>query len=157
MKDSRNSSFITQSLDLISAKLEVPIEPQDICVAHRLGTRKPGEPDKRNIIVKMVRRNKKHQIYQACAIKKPNALYFGDSLSRTRHTICYCLRQAKKNYPNKIGAIRVRDCNIRVQLPNLDNPRASSTHIINTRRKLDELLLTRLGVDSSAFDCRWTL
>ena len=146
---------IAVAVQLIQAKLDVPIVPEDICVAHRLGARKSNEPDKRNIIVKFVRRTKKHEIYKACAVKKPRDLFFSDSLTRIRHTICFSLRQAKKRDPTKFGKIRTRDGNIRLELPNLDNPRTSTTVVVNTRAKLEDLLLTRLGIDSSAFDCRW--
>ena len=150
-----NEDSIAVAVDIIASKLEVPIGPEDICVAHRLGARKTGTPDKRNIIVKLVRRRKKHEIYSACAVKKPQGVFFTDSLSRTRHTIMYALRKARQKDSTKFGLIRTRDCNIRLQLPNPGNPQAPTIEIVNTRRKLEELLRTRLGIDSSEFDCRW--
>ena len=141
--------------NIIASKLEVPIEQEDFCVAHRLGTPKPGQPDRRNIIAKLVRRTKKHEIYRACGIKKPTNIYFSDSVSRTRHTILYALRMARKRDSSKFGVARTRDGNIRLQLPSLEDPRRSTTEVVNTRRRLEELLLTRLNINSSAFDCRW--
>ena len=83
-------------------------------------------------------------------------MFFTDSVSKTRHTIMYALRKAKQRDPSKFGNVRTRDGNIRLQLPDMANPRSFTTVIVNTRRKLEELLKTRLNVDSSAFDCRWS-
>lgn len=150
-----DENSIEVSCQIIAAKLEVPIAPEDICVAHRLGTRKPGGPDKRNLIVKFVRRSKKHDIYKACGVKRPQGVYFSDSVSKTRHTIMYALRKAKQRDSTKFGKVRTRDGNIRLELPNSDDSRTSKVVVVNTRRKLDELLRTRMGFDSSEFDCRW--
>ena len=150
-----DESCIDIAKNIITSKLEVPIEPEDFCVAHRLGTPKPGQPDRRNIIAKLVRRTKKHEIYRACGVKKPTDIYFSDSVSKTRHTILYALRMARKRDSSKFGIARTRDGNIRLQLPSLEDPRRSTTEVVNTRRKLEELLLTRLNINSSAFDCHW--
>ena len=143
------------SCQIISTKLEVPITREDVCVAHRLGARRTGGPDKRNLIVKLVRRNKKHEIYKACGVKKLRDLFISDSVSKTRHTIMYALRKARDRDSSKFGKIRTRDGNIRVQLPSSGSSQNSTIEVVNTRRKLEELLRTRLNIDSSEFDCRW--
>ena len=107
------------------------------------------------MIVKFVRRSKKHQIYRACGVKKPQNIFFSDSLSKTRNTIMYALRKAKEKDATKFGNVRTRDGNIRLQLPAASSAQSSTVVVVNTRRKLDELLRTRLGIDSTAFDCRW--
>ena len=66
----------------------------------------------------------------------------------------YALRKAKQRDSTKIGNVRTRDGNIRLQLPN-GAGRNPTIEVINTRRKLEEILRTRLGINSSEFDCRW--
>lgn len=150
-----NEDCIEVVKTIIASKLEIPIDREDICVAHRLGTPKPGSVDKRNIIAKLVRRTKKHEIYKACGLKKPKNIFFSDSVSKTRNTIMYALRKARERDSTKIGKIRTRDGNIRLQLPNPENSQHSTTIVVNTRRALEEILRTRLNIGSAEFDCRW--
>ena len=145
--------------DLIKNHLDVPISTNDIDVAHRLGKPRENSPDKRPIIVKIVRRANKHLLLQASRVKKPVNVYFNESVSKTRSTILYVLRKAKKDYPHQIGPCKTEDGNVRVMIPHPDAGGGSDTRsrkeTVNTRRELDKLLLTRIGADSSKFNPIW--
>ena len=145
--------------DLITNHLNVPILTNDIDVAHRLGKPRENSPDKRPIIVKIVRRANKHLLLQASRVKKPVDVYFNESVSKTRSTILYVLRKAKKDYPHQIGPCKTEDGNVRVMIPHPDAGGGSDTRsrkeTVNTRRELDKLLLTRIGADSSKFNPIW--
>ena len=142
-------------VDLVSQNSGISIARDDIDVCHRLGKPRKDGPDKRSIIVKFVRRETKHKILKACSIKKPKDIYFNDSVSRTRSTILYVLRKAHHDYPDKIGKSSTRDGNVRVMLPSAGTQDLSTRMMVNTRRELDALLLTRLNATSSKFDARW--
>ena len=140
--------------DLINQHTGVPIHREDIDVCHRLGKPRSGGPDKRSMIVKFVRRENKHKIYKACSVRRPQDIYFNDSVSRTRATILYVLRKARRDFPTKFGKCSTRDGNIRVILP-VPGMRDGVREEVNTRRKLEELLLTRLNCTSAKFEPNW--
>lgn len=90
-------------IDLVKDKLKLNLQRSDLSVCHRLG-RKPvsQQPDKRNIVVKLCRRDLKADILYACRQVKPN-MYVNESLTPIRGTIMYVLRQMKKKFPDKVS------------------------------------------------------
>ena len=143
------TKIITEKLGMIDFRRT------DIDVAHRLGKPHSGTPDKRNIIVKLCRRENKQKIFQACRIKKPQNLFFSESVSRTRSTILYVLRKARKDYPSKFGLCKAEDGNVRVFLPSPGDPSRTIKQTVNTKKALDILLRTRINADSNKFEPRW--
>ena len=127
----------------------------DIDVAHRLGKPRAGSADNRNIIVKLVRRENKRRIFNACRIKKPLNLYLNESVSKTRSTILYVLRKAAKDFPTKFGSCFTEDGNIRVRIPLPEDPTNSTRETVNTKNALDTLLRTKINADSSKYEPRW--
>ena len=87
--------------DLIKNKLRINIQPSDVSTAYRLG-KKPvsQQPDKRKIMVKLCRRDLKKDILNACKEIKPG-FFINESLTPTRNTILYILRQIKRE-PNSL-------------------------------------------------------
>ena len=85
--------------DLLREKLSMNINAEDISTAHRIGKQqRNGTEDRRNIILKLCRRDLVHEIYANCRTMKPN-FYVNDSLTPLRSKICYVLRQVKKKFP----------------------------------------------------------
>ena len=82
--------------DLTEKQLKLKINNSDISTSHRVG-RKPANQsiDRRNIIVKLCRRDLKNDILSACRNIKPN-FYVNESLTPVRSSILYVLRQARR-------------------------------------------------------------
>ena len=88
--------------DLVKNKLKVKMTPTDISTAHRIGRRPQNQQaDRRNIVVKLCRRDLKRDILFACRNIKPN-MYVNENLTPLRSTILYVLRQAKKSHGDKV-------------------------------------------------------
>ena len=91
--------------DLVKNQLKLNLNPEDISTAHRLG-RKPDSqrPDKRNIIVKLCRRDLKHDLIRASRTQvAPRNLYVNESLTPTRKKILFHLRQMKRAHPGIVS------------------------------------------------------
>ena len=78
------------------------MQPTDISTARRIG-KKPlnQQVDKRNIILKLRRRDVKADILYACRQLKPR-FYVNESLIPTRNSIIYVLRCVKKKPQAKV-------------------------------------------------------
>ena len=88
---------------LLSAKLKLNIRQTDISMSHRIGKKNTNQrEDKRNIIVKLCRRDIKSDILSTCRNEKPN-MYVNKNLTPTRKTIMYVLRKAKKNVNSRVS------------------------------------------------------
>ena len=126
--------------NLVKDKLKVQILPTDISTAHRLG-KKPSnqQTDRRNIIVKLCRRDLKRDILFACRIIRPN-MYVNEYLTPVRSTILYVLRRAKKTHGG-----RIKGCNTIggrvfawVKTPNSTGPEGNTIRRpINTHGELE--------------------
>ena len=94
-------------IDLFRDNLRLNIQPNDISTAHRIGRINSSNRNsqKRNIIIKLCRRDLTAEIYSACRQLKPK-FFINDSLTPTRSKICFMLRQLKKKFPSKIKAVR---------------------------------------------------
>ena len=86
------------------------VNPADISVAHRLGRKPDQGPDKRKIVVELCRRETKQDLLKACRVVKPRNFYVNETLTRTRSTVLYGLRQARKKYPNELVSSWPSDC-----------------------------------------------
>lgn len=158
-QDERCDELVRQ---LVRDQLRINLHETDISTAHRLG-KKPKQqgPDHRRIIFKLCRRDTKTEILNSCRQHKPN-FFINESLTATRNTILYALRQARKKNPNRLGSCRSSEGNVCVWLPAegqaaaRDPPtRRFNRIIVNTRRKLDEILSNQIGCTSEAFVAEW--
>ena len=144
--------------DLIKDKLHVNVGRSDISTAHRVG-KKPvnQQPDKRNIIAKLCRRDLKMDILNACRQLKPN-IYINESLTPLRSSIMYVLRMAKKRYPSKISGYNSKEGSVQVWLkpPNSSAPGARNIRkVINTRLALENFCNETLEVPRTTFVEEW--
>ena len=137
------------SLKLINEKTGVQTRREDIDVCHRLGKARSGAPDRRAIIIKFVRREHKHKILQACRIKKPTNLSFNESLTSVRSKILYVVRKLKSE--SQVSSWKTEDGNIRVFTPVPEETNRFHRITLNTRRQLDEFMLTKFGYNSTRY------
>ena len=116
--------------DIVKHRLKINIKSTDLSTAHRLGPKpKTQGPDRRNIIIKLCRRELKHDLITACKKYKPPNIFINESLTPTRNSIFFTLRQAKKKYPNKIAACSTHDGKVCawIEPPNTEDPSARNT------------------------------
>ena len=126
--------------DLVRRKLKMNIDQSDINVAHRLGKKGPSQmPDKRKIIVKMCRREKKSDVIIAC--KKANlsetGLFMNESLSPVRRKIFYILRKIKREHRDVVSGCSTVNGRVFVFTKSSSNQR-DTRHFINSHEKLVE-------------------
>ena len=96
MTESENSNELV--LKLVKDKLKINMRPEDINTCHRLGPISRANLGKRNIIVKLCRRDMKKQILIASKKQDKGAnekLYCNESLSPLRRKMFNCLRKMK--------------------------------------------------------------
>ena len=158
----QNEDCYQTSLNLIESKVGIQLERADIDVCHRLPSNKQSgspEGEKKPMIVKFVRRETKHKLLKACKIKKPEGIYINDSLSKTRNKIMYVVRKVKKEYNGVIASYKTEDGNIRIYSPLPENTLRNAMFTLNTRRQLDEFLMTKLGFTSTRYieEKKWHL
>ena len=83
-------------------QLRLEFSSNDISSAFRLGKApKTQKSDKRNIIVKLCRKDLKRDILSACRQMKPK-FYANESLTPLRSTILYVLRKMRRLHNNRI-------------------------------------------------------
>ena len=158
-----NEDCYNTVLDIVSSKTGVQITRNDIDVCHRLppprnnGPNGGIDPAKKPIIVKFTRRETKHTILRASRVKKPSDIYFNESLSSTRQKILYVVRKTKADHPTIVSSYKTEDNNIRVYSPSPGEPGSFKMSTLNTRRQLDEFLLTKLNFNSTKYiaESRW--
>ena len=125
---------------LVKNELKIELQPNDISTAHRLG-RKPltqGD-DKRPIVVKLCRRDLKRELVLAGRNQpRPASLYVNESLTPTRKTIFYTLRQMRRNHPEIVRGCTSIDGRIFAftKPPETSRSTRDVRHLINTREAL---------------------
>ena len=122
--------------NMIWENVRMNISAGDISVSHRIGQkpRSPQHVDRRNIFVKLCRRNLKDKLLSACRSLKPN-IYLNESLTPTRSTILYPLRKIKRMLPDKISGCKSESGRVYVFLKNNESdesPRRNKKILVNT-------------------------
>ena len=155
--DSEDTSQVVSSL--FKDKVGYFLRNSEISVAHRLGPKpKSQSPDKRNIIVKLCRREIKNDVIKACRTVKPKNIYINESLTRTRSTALYGLRQAKKKFPDIIANCGSSDGKVYawIKPPNPSAPDARNTKtLINTKDRFSEFCEKTLKCNAADFIATW--
>lgn len=131
---------VALACDLFKAALKINMQTTDISTAHRVGKR-PGnqEVDKRNIIVKLCRRDVKGDILNACRQLKPK-FYVNESLTPIRNSIMYVLRHAKKKPGSKVVGCTSIGGRVFAWVKSVDGSQHGSRNRrvpINTRNELE--------------------
>ena len=80
-------------------RLKINIKSTDLSTAHRLVPKpKTQGPDRRSIIIKLCRRELKHDLITACKKYKPPNFFINESLTPTRNSIfSHSVKLRKKN------------------------------------------------------------
>ena len=136
----------------VQEKLNYIVSPTEISVAHRLGPKSSSQrPDKRKIIAKFCRRNTKKDLLAAARRVKPNNLYINESLTAQRQTICFALRKAKKDYPNKISGVSTVDGRVFVWVKPPNAQDRAPRFQVNSFLALEDFCQRTLGVAKDRF------
>ena len=96
---------------------------------------------RRKIMVKLCRRERKYDLITACKQTKPPNLFINENLIPTRNNILFSLRRAKKKFPNIVAACSSHDGKVYawIKPPNPDAPSARNSKIfINTQDQLED-------------------
>ena len=85
--------------NIVKDHFKINLSTETISTAHRLGRKPPNQtPDRRNIVVKLVRRDLKQDLIHASRKQmRPAKLFVFESLTPSRNTLLYALRQMKKS------------------------------------------------------------
>ena len=157
VREGENCSAIVR--DVVKSKLNVIISNSDISVAHRIGKKPASQaPDKRGIIVKLCRRDLKHDLLTAVRSTKPSKFYINENLTPKRSTLLYALRQAKKKFPSVVSGCNSRDGKVFVYVkpPNSKDPSARNSRMaINTLDNLKDFSTKVLCKPVSCLIDRW--
>ena len=105
--DDEKTSEVVQKL--LKDHLNVTVTDHDISITHRLGPLRNSAPGKRNIYVKLVRRDTKKHIISACKMKKNGQLYANESLTPLRRKLFNALRKMKKDVPTLVKGCSTLD------------------------------------------------
>ena len=144
---------------LLNQDLELGnVNVNDISTAHRIGRQQEGQV-KRNIIVKLCRKDLVSDIYKRCKTINPK-FFVNDSLTPLRSKIAYALRQLKCRYPEKIQSTRSFNGIPRAFIKPTSRPtRSSGTQqnqqiSISTRMELE--VFARDHLDTTLTECQLT-
>ena len=135
---------------VVRDRLKLGMDVTDISAAHRLGPKPKSQgPDRRKIIVKLCRRERKYDLITACKQTKPPNLFINENLTPTRNNILFSLRCAKKKFPNIVAACSSHGGKVYawIKPPNPDAPSARNSKLfINTQDQLEDFCRKSLKV-----------
>ena len=127
---------------LVKTELKVEISASEISTAHRLGRKSTAQTeDKRNIVVKLCRRDLKRDLLVASKKQaKPSSIYINESLTPIRKTILYALRQMRRNHPNIVTGCTSIEGRIYAYTKNENTSQFTrdQRHLINNKEALIE-------------------
>ena len=100
----------------------------------------------------------KRQIFEACRAVKPKNFFVNESLTPTRNSCAYGLRQAKKRFPNIVAGYGSLDGKVYVLIkpPNPNAPNAFNSRMwINTKTNFIDLCTKILKCDHTTIVNKW--
>ena len=98
-------------IDLFKDQLNLNLQNNDISIAHRLKPPRRStnttqqQHDRRNIVVRLCRKELVGTIFRHCKEMTPN-FYVNESLTPVRHSICYALRTLKRKHGEIISKVQ---------------------------------------------------
>ena len=127
---------------IVKNELKIEISPTDISTSHRLG-RKPSAQgqDRRNIVVKLCRRDLKRDLITASKKQgRTTGLFINESLTPTRQKLLYALRQIKRSHPDKINGCTSIEGRIYAytKSPNPSSSNRDMRHLITSSESLQK-------------------
>ena len=131
-------------------KFKLVINKNMITTAYRLGgVPKSQGPDKRKIMIKLSSIADKKHILDNFRTVKPDGLFANENLTRSRASILYSLRQAKKRMPGKVLSCGSTDGRVYVWLKAPDLNSRNVKIYVNDHEKLQEICTKVLEISSS--------
>ena len=141
--------------DLCKNKLKCSIPANEITSAFRAGREPLNQtPDKRVMIVKFLNRESKDDLLKSCRREKPSGLYINENLIKSRSEILYSLRQAKRQFPERIDGLGSQQGKIYLWFKCADRPTKNVKIFINNRRTLEDFCTKSLSVELSVLVAR---
>ena len=142
---------------IISEKIDpnLNIQPADISVAHRLGSKSNAGTDGRSIIARFCRRKLKYDVLNRAKQIKPRGLYVSESLTPLKQKMVRMIRSAKEAHPNVISGFSTSDGTIHmwVKPPNPAASGAKNARItVETMARLEKFCQDHFGQPASTFD-----
>ena len=137
---------------LLKDHLNVDIELADISTTHRLGPVKRATPRKRNITVKLCRRDLKKQIIIASKSRRTNATVFAnESLTPIRRTMFHALRRMHSDETTTIKGCTTLDGKIYAFTPPIARGGRDQKHYIPNMEALHDFCRTYVKKPLDAF------
>ena len=124
--------------NLIQEKLNIVIQNNDISTAHRLGPKRENQSsDKRNLIVKLCRRDLKRDLISASKRQQSPSIFINESLTPTRKTILNALRKMKRDHPNLVKGCSTFNGRVFAFTPVTQGPSTRDVrHLVNNHETL---------------------
>ena len=140
---------------LMKEKLKINLNPADISISHRIG-RKPASQaeDRRNIILKLCKRDVKHTLLSACRKTKPRDFYLNESLTPVRGKIMYALRRMKRESNGRVTGVSSFDGRVVAWVKNAAGSSPGSRDLkisVNNMRSLQDFSRHYMDRDASNF------
>ena len=111
--------------------------------------------DRRNIIVKLLRRDLKSEIFLACKAKKPK-FYANESLTPVRNSIMFALRKIRRSgNEGLIKGIFSTNGRVFAWIKPEQNSDRTVKILINCRERLEKFCVENVGKPLNDFDVRW--
>ena len=127
--EEENTSEVVQKL--LRDHLNITVTDTDISTTHRLGPLRSSTPGKRNIYVKLVRRDTKKLIISSCKAKKNGQLFANESLSPVRRKLFTTLRKMKKDVPALVKGASTLDGKVYAYTPPINGNTRDQRHLIS--------------------------
>ena len=141
--------------DLVRDKLRIQLNPTDISTSHRIGKKPASQtPDRRNIIMKLCRRDLKSSLLDACRSNKPSNFYVNESLTPVRSKVMYALRKMKKETGSRVSGTSTRDGRVFAWVKHAPGSPPGSRDVkvpVNSLPALQEFSLKYMAKDASYF------
>ena len=158
-ESSSGEDCISIVTNLLKNKLRMEVNPSEFSTSHRLGRKPPPQqPDRRSIIAKFCRRDKKREILANCRSSRPTDFYANESLTPIRSTILYVLRKMKREPNSRLTSCSTKDGKVYAYVKTSPNapPSARPTGmLINSYEKLREFSTTTMGKELSTYIETW--
>ena len=155
----RDENCIHLASQLIKDQLNMNLSPHEISVAHRIGRKPTGaSEDRRSIIMKLCRRDTKHELLSNQRRVKPNGFFINENLTPMRNTILFALRKMRRFPDSRVKGCSSHEGKVYVWVKTSPNagPSVRDTKIpVNSRGKLEEISENFTGKPLSHFVETW--
>ena len=142
------------AISQLKSELNVDLSHGDISTAHRLGKVKPNVEDRRNIVIKLCRRDDKRKVMDASRRVKPVNFYVSEHLTPMRNTIMYALRMMKKKNGSRVVGCFSYNGQVYAWVKPPNGTEAMKVEV-ESRNKLEHVSLTFAGAPLTQFVNHW--